>query len=98
MDEDIEGTDKMCPHEHMQYGMTRKIPSKETIVQLPEEKANSYHRDSECWRVPGAFTCIVTDDGVASMMNAFYRDNAMIGGITLGELDLLTLDLHDNYQ
>ena len=47
--------------------------------------------------VPGSCTCIVTDDGVTSMMNAFDRDNAMLGGITLGELDLLTIDLHDNY-
>ena len=66
--------DKIRPqyaHEHMYDGMTRKIPSKDTIVLLLEEKANSCQRDSECWRVPGTCTCIVTDDGVTSMMNAF---------------------------
>ena len=62
--------------------MTQKIPLKDTIVSLPEEKANSCQRDSKCWRVPGACTCIVTDDGVTSMTNAFDRDNAMIGRIT----------------
>ena len=62
-------------------GMTRKIPSKDTIVSLPEEKSNSCQRDSKCWRVTGTCTCIVTDDGVTSMMNAFDRDNAMLGRI-----------------
>ena len=84
-DEDLEGTDKIRPqyaHERTYDGMTQKIPSKDTIVSLPEEKANSCQRDSECWRVPGACTCIVTDDGVTSMMNAFDRDNAMLGRIT----------------
>ena len=58
---------------------TRKMPSEDTIVLLPEEKLNSCQRDSECWRVPGACTYIVIDDGVTSMRNAFDRDNAMLG-------------------
>ena len=66
----------------MYDGMKQKIPSKDTIFSLPEEKANSCQRDSKCWRVPGACTCIVTDARVTSMMNAFDRDNAMVGGIT----------------
>ena len=71
---DIEGTDKMRPqyaHERTYDGMTRKTPTKDTIISLPEEKANSCKRDSKCWCVPGACTCIVTDEGVTSMMNAF---------------------------
>ena len=89
MDEDLEGTDKIRPqydHECTYEGMTQKIPSKYTIFLLPEEKANSCHRDSECWRVPVTCTCIVTDDGVTSMMNAFDHDNAILGGINLGNL------------
>ena len=87
MAEDIYGPsiDKTSPqyaHEHMYDWMTQKIPSKDTIFLLPEEKANSCQRDSECWRVPGACTCIVTDARVISMMNAFDRDNATVGGIT----------------
>ena len=66
----------------MYDGMTQKIPSKDTIVSLPEEKANICQRDSKCWRVPGVCTCVVTDDGVTSMMNNFDRDNAMLGEIT----------------
>ena len=66
-------------------GRTRKIQSKDTIVLIPEEKANSCQRDSECWRVTGACTCIVTNDGVTSMMNAFDCDNAMLGRITFFE-------------
>ena len=62
--------------------MTQKIPSKDNIVLLPEEKANSCQRDSECWHVPGSCTCIVTDDRVTSIMNAFDRDNAMLGRIS----------------
>ena len=88
MDEDIEGTDKIRPqyaHECMYDGMTQNIPPKDTIVLLPEEKANSSHSDSECWSVPGACTCIVTDDGVTRMINAFDRNNAMLGGITFLE-------------
>ena len=69
----------------MYNGMTQKIPSKDTIVSLLEEKANSCQRDSECWRVPGACTCIVTDDGVTSTMNDFDRDNATLGRITFFE-------------
>ena len=85
MDEYLEGNDEIRPqyaHERMYDGMTRKIPPEDTIFSLLEEKANSCQRDSKCWRVPGACTCIVTDDGVTSMMNAFDRDNAMLGGIT----------------
>ena len=66
-------------------GRTRKIPSEDSIVVLPEEKANSCQRDSECWRVPGACTCIVIDDEVSSMRNAFDCDNAMLGKITFPE-------------
>ena len=66
---------------------------KDTIISLPEEKANSCQRDSECWRVPGACTCIEIDDGVTSMMNAFDCDNAMLGKITFFEnLTFLTID------
>ena len=73
-DEDPEGTDKIRPqyaHERTYDGMTRKMPSKDTIVSLPKDKANSCQCDSECWLMPGTCTCIVTDDGVTSMMNAF---------------------------
>ena len=73
----------LIKYAHKAYdGRTQKIPSKDIIVSLPEEKAKSYQRDSKCWRVPGACTCIVTDDGVTIMMNAFDRDDAMLGGIT----------------
>ena len=77
--------DKILPqyaHEHTYDGITRKIPSKDSIVSLLEEKANSCQRDSKCWREPVAFTCIVTDDRVTSMMNSFDHDNAMLGRIT----------------
>ena len=70
-----------CAH-NTDERMTQNIPSKYTIVSVPEEKANSCQRDSECWRVPGACTCILTDDRVTSMMNAFDRDNTMLGRIT----------------
>ena len=74
-------------------GRTRKIPSEDTIILLPEEKANSCQHDSEYWRVPGACACIVIDDGVTSMMNAFDRDNAMLGKINFFEnLSFLTID------
>ena len=66
-------------------GRTQKIPSEDTIVLLPEEKVNSCQRDSECWRVPGACTCIVIDYGVTSMRNFCGRDNAMLGKITFFE-------------
>ena len=67
------------------YGRTRKIPSEDTIVLLPEEKANSCQHEMKCWRVQGAFKCVVIDDGVTSMRNAFDRDNAMLGKITFLE-------------
>ena len=72
---------------------TQKIPSEDTIVLLPEEKANSCQRERKYWRVPGACTCIVIDDGVTSMVNAFDRDNAMLGKITFFEnLTFLTIE------
>ena len=73
-DEDIERTNKIRPqyaHERTYGRMTQKIPLKDTIVSLPEERANICQRASECWLMPGECTCIVTDDGVTSMMNAF---------------------------
>ena len=63
-------------------GMTRKIPSKDSIVSLMEEKANICQRDSKCWRMPGVCTCIETGDRVISTMNAFDCGNAMLGRIT----------------
>ena len=66
-------------------GRTLKTPSKYTIVLIPGEKSNRCQRDSKCWRVLGACTCIVTDDGVTSTINVFDRDNAMLGRITLFE-------------
>ena len=72
---------------------TQKIPSEDTIVLLPEEKVNSCRRDRKCWCVPGAYTCIVIDEGVTSMRNAFDPDNAMLGKITFFEkLPILTTD------
>ena len=72
---------------------TRKIPLEDIIVLLPEEKANSCQRDSKCWSVPGVCKFILIDDGVTSMMNAFDRDNAMLGKITVFEnLLFLTID------
>ena len=74
-------------------GRTQKILSDNTIVLLPEEKANSCQHNSECWSVPGACKCIVIDVGVTSMMNAFDRDNAILGKITFFEnLPFLTID------
>ena len=73
----------LIKYAHNTYnGMKQKIPSKDTIVSLQEEKANSCQRESEFWHVPGACTCIATYDRVTIMMNAFDRDNAMLGGIT----------------
>ena len=73
----------MIKYAHNMYdGRTQKIPSEDTIVLLPEEKANSCQRDSECWRVLGACTYIVIDDGVTSIGNAFDRGSARIGEIT----------------
>ena len=84
----------MIKYAHNTYDRrTQKIPSEDTIVLLPEEKANSCQRDRKCWRMPGACTCIVIDDGVTSMRNAFDRDNAMLGKITIFEnLSFLTID------
>ena len=53
------------------------------IILLPEEKADSCQRHIECWRVLGACTYIVIDDGVTSIGNAFDRVSARIGEITL---------------
>ena len=73
----------LIKYAHNTYdGMTQKIPSKDIIVSLPEDKSNRCQRDNKCWRVPGVCTCIVTHDRVTSMMNDFDRDNAMIGRIT----------------
>ena len=70
----------LIKYAHNTYdGRTRKIPSEDTIVLLLEEKAKSCQRDSECWRVPGVCTCILIDDVVTSMRNAFDLDNAMLG-------------------
>ena len=53
----------MIKYAHNTYdGRTQKIPSEDNIVLLPEEKANSCQRDSKCWRVLGACTCIVIDE------------------------------------
>ena len=69
------------------------MPSEYTIVLLPEEKANSCQRDSECWRVPDACIYIVINDGVNSSRNAFDRGNAMLGKMSfLENLPLLTTD------
>ena len=73
----------MIKYAHNTYDeRTQNIPSEDTIVLLPEEKANICQSDRECWRVSGACTCIVIDDGVTSMRNAPGRDNAMLGKIT----------------
>ena len=73
----------LIKYAHNTYdGRTRKIPSEDTIVLLPEEKANSCQRDRECWRVLGACTYIVIDDGVTSIGNDFDCGSAMIGKIT----------------
>ena len=77
----------------MYDGRTQNIRSEDTIVLLTEEKANICQSDSKCWRVPGACTCIVIDDGLNSMRNAFDRDNAMLGKTTFFEnLPFLTID------
>ena len=71
---------------HNTYNVrTRKMPSEDTIVLLPEEKADSCQRDSGCWCVLGACTYIVIDDGVTSIGNDFNRGNARIGEITFFE-------------
>ena len=77
---------ELIKYDHDRYNRgTRTIPSEYTIVSLLEEKANSSQGDSECWRVPGACTCIVIDDGVTRMRIAFDRDNAMLCKITFPE-------------
>ena len=76
-DEDLEGNDKIRP----QY--VRRKDTKDTIgryiVLIPEEKADSCQRDSECWRVLGACTYILIDDGVTSIVNSFDHGSARIG-------------------
>ena len=69
---------------HNKYdGRTRNIPSEDTIVLLPEDKADICQRESKCWRVLGTCTYIVIDDGVTSIEHAFDRGSARIGEITL---------------
>ena len=76
----------MIKYAHNTYdGRTRNIPSEDTIVLLPEEKAKSCQRDRKCWHVSGVCTFIVIDDGVTSMRNYFNRDNAMLGKINFSE-------------
>ena len=84
----------MIKYAHNTYdGRTRKIPSEDTIVLLPEEKADSYQNDREGWRVLGAFTYIVIDDIVTSIGNDLDCGNDRIGEITFFEnLPLLTTD------
>ena len=94
-DEDLEGTDKIRP----QY--VQQEDTKDTIVRymvlLPEEKADSCQSDSKCWRMLGACTYIVIDDGVTSIGNAFDRGSARMGEITFlitCPFLQLTIDLH----
>ena len=76
----------LIKYTHNTYDVrTQKIPLEDTTVLLPEEKANSCQRNIKCLCVPGACTCIVIDDGVTRMMNAFDRDNAMLGKINFFE-------------
>ena len=84
----------MIKYAHNTYDeRTRNIPSEDTIVLLPEEKANSCQSDSKCWRLPGACTYIVIYDGVTSIGNDFDCGSAMLGKITFFEnLPLLTTD------
>ena len=85
---------RLIKYAHNTYdGRTQKIPSEDTIILPPEEKADSCQCDSECWRVLGACTYIVIDDGATSIVNAFYRGSARIGEITFFDnLALLTTD------
>ena len=97
-DEDLEGTDKILPKYVQQKDMKDNIWR--YIVLIPEEKANICQRDSEWWRVLGACTYIVIDDGVTSIVNAFYRGSSRIGEITFLRTCpfwQLKIDLHDNY-
>ena len=84
----------MIKYAHHRYdGRTQKIPSEDTIVLPLEEKAYSCQSDSKYWRVPGACTYIVIDDGVTSIRNAFDRGSSMLEKITFFEnLTLLTTD------
>ena len=84
----------MIKYAHNTYDReTRKIPSEDTIVLLPEEKVDGYQRDSKCLRMPGACKYIVIDDVVTRIRNAFDRGNAMLGKITFFEnLPFLTTD------
>ena len=84
----------MIKYAHNTYdSRTQNIPSEDTIVLLPEEKADICQHDSECWCLLGASTYIVIDDGVTRIGNAFGRGSARIGEITFFEnLHLLTTD------
>ena len=84
----------MIKYAHNTYnGSTQKIPLEDTIVLLPEEKADSCQRDSKCWHVLGACTYIVIDDRVTSIGNAFDCGSARLGEITFFEnLPLLKTD------
>ena len=84
----------MIKYAHNTYdGRTQKISLEDTIFLLPEEKANRCQRNRKYWRVAGACTCIVIDDGLTSIINAFDRDYSMLGEITFFEnLPFLTTD------
>ena len=84
----------LIKYDHNTYDRrTQKIPSEDTIVLLLEEKGDRCQRDSKCWRMLGACTYIVIDDGVTSIGNAFYRGSARIGEITFFKnFPLLTTD------
>ena len=79
-DEDLEGTDKICP-QYVQQKDT-KYTIRRYIFLLPEEKADSCQRNRKCWRVLDACTYIVIDDGVTSIGNAFDCGSSRIGAIT----------------
>ena len=79
-DEDLEGNDKIRP-QYVQQKDTKDTIGR-YIVLLPEEKSGSRQREREWWRVLGACTYIVIDDGVTSIGNAFKSSSARIGEIT----------------
>ena len=85
---------RMIKYAHNTYDRrTQKIPSEDTIVLLLEEKGDRCQRDGKCWRMLGACTYIVIDDGVTSIGNAFYRGSARIGKINFFDnLPFLTTD------
>ena len=91
----------MVKYSHNTYERrTQQIPSEDTIVLLPEEKADICQRDSKCWRVLGACTYIVIDYRVTRIGNAFDCGSARIGKITFLRTFpfwKLTIELHDNY-